>query len=521
MLKTIRAKFIFNLFIGLLAIIISVAVSFMISMSEIKTIMQNDIQTVSKSLGNTFEYLAKHDPNAYKSEEFKRMVYDMKIGTSGYVYLINNEGTMVVHPTKEGKNYSGHDYIDHIRSDKKGGTYEYISATTKQEKIVGYAYIEPWGLWVIPGVNKADYFDSLIEGFIINTLTVGALLTALLTLISRILGMSILQPIKTLTIMAKDLAEGDGDLTKRLNIHSQNEIGVAAEYIDSFIERIQSTVDTAKHSASDALHSGEEMSHLSGEVVTRSDKQNTMTLTSSTLAQEVGESLDESSNSARITRENLTRTSESLEGMISSLSTIASSIQDASMVQSDMAEKLSQLNNEAEQVKQILTVISDIADQTNLLALNAAIEAARAGEHGRGFAVVADEVRQLADRTQKALSEINATINVVVQAVGDSSDMMSKNASTMEHIADEAKTMQSHTHDTRTIMSETIEKASQSATLAENALTQTQNLVVNMNNVAKITEDNTQNVHNINTIAKALSSSANELNGRLDLFRTQ
>lgn len=111
--------------------------------------------------------------------------------------------------------------------------------------------------------------------------------------------------------------------------------------------------------------------------------------------------------------------------------------------ENDLAEQLSQLSHDAEQAKEVLTVIGDIAEQTNLLALNAAIEAARAGEHGRGFAVVADEVRKLAERTQKSLTESNATISVVVQGIGDSSETMNMNAREMEQLVEEVQNVQS------------------------------------------------------------------------------
>ena len=206
--------------------------------------------------------------------------------------------------------------------------------------------------------------------------------------------------------------------------------------------------------------------------------------------------------------------------MTRNLARIIGSINQASESQTEMAEKLSQLNHDAEQTKEVLGIISDIADQTNLLALNAAIEAARAGEHGRGFAVVADEVRKLADRTQKTLAEINATINVVVQAIGDSSDMMNRNAQEMNHVAEEANVTQDMAEDTRGKMADTTTTARNSAKLATTIAQKTRTLVTNMDNITRLTEENTKSVHHVAGIASDVSKAAEALTQKLNEFKT-
>lgn len=121
----------------------------------------------------------------------------------------------------------------------------------------------------------------------------------------------------------------------------------------------------------------------------------------------------------------------------------------------EVNERLHALAETTNQIKDVLNVISDIADQTNLLALNATIEAARAGEHGRGFAVVADEVRNLAEKTQKSLGEINITIKTIVQSVEDVTQQVKRDAQNMETIvkkSTEAKeTMYKAEHDIESV----------------------------------------------------------------------
>ncbi len=211
---------------------------------------------------------------------------------------------------------------------------------------------------------------------------------------------------------------------------------------------------------------------------------------------------------------------EKLTNASSLISNMNSQVSESSEAGIALSHKLNQLSQDAEQVKSILTVISDIADQTNLLALNAAIEAARAGEHGRGFAVVADEVRKLAERTQKSLNEINATINVIVQAIIDSSEEMNRSAVIFESLVDSANSVNSAIKETTTIMNSTMNSVNSSANGSKKIANDTVKIVDLIKNIDSLSSSNARSVEEIAGASEHMYKLTENLNKKLNQFKT-
>ena len=327
-------------------------------------------------------------------------------------------------------------------------TYNYENPVTKKDatKLTYAKYFKEWDWVIVSGVyidgieeftqNERHKISSNINSMLLETVLLGGFVTILAIIaIYFLITNLIAKPLRNLQDTAYNLAEGDGDLTKSLEIKHQDEIGGASREINNFIEKVRATISLAKDTSSENASIAHELSTTTLQVGKRVEDSTQIISQTSQMSNVIKQEITASVSKAKESKEELMKANQELRSARGFVQELGQRVQNSAQTELELAHKIQQLSSDADQVKNVLTVISDIADQTNLLALNAAIEAARAGEHGRGFAVVADEVRTLAERTQKSLVEIHATINVIVQAIIDSSEQMNRNSKEVQELS--------------------------------------------------------------------------------------
>ena len=171
---------------------------------------------------------------------------------------------------------------------------------------------------------------------------------------------------------------------------------------------------------------------------------------------------------AKILADSMRNLTEGASKQAHSIQESAAAVEQMSSSMNAISQKAQDVTRQSEEIKNIIVIIRDIADQTNLLALNAAIEAARAGEHGRGFAVVADEVRKLAERTQKSLGEIEANANVLAQSINDMSENIKEQTGAINMINESVSAIDNITHENISIVNTTNDITRQIDDMAKN-----------------------------------------------------
>jgi methyl-accepting chemotaxis protein len=447
-------------------------------------------------------------------DDMTQFLNQFKIEQSGFVFLVNAQGEVQLHRDTGlmGEKNLTDLYGAQTRSLLNKGDFNLLDTQVNgDELLLASSYVPSMDWFVIADVPADEVYAPLNQTR--NQILMVSVVVGLLFVVVAIwLAATITKPIQYVANVFREIGEGEGDLRQRVDINSQDEIGQLASGFNSFVEKIHRLVSDVAATGGELRSAAEQVSAQASATQSQSEHQRDRTVQVVTAINEMGATVNEiagnAANAASAANQASDGAASGQQVVTQARDTIARLADDME----NMSKVVSALAENTDSIGGILDVIRGISEQTNLLALNAAIEAARAGEQGRGFAVVADEVRSLASRTSDSTDEIQTMIDRLQQEASNAVQAMGQSrAMTAEGVnaSDEAS-------QALNLINEQIVQISDMNTQVATA-TEEQSTVVNdiNQNIEEINHSSQQTADTANTMAEA-SESLRDLSKRLD-----
>ena len=515
--------------------------------------LRDDVETINQMMREIYNGGKEKglSDDEIKKEIF-RVVSKLKFfgDKTGYIFIYDYNGVVLMHPEKPslvGKNLIGLKdpkglflIKELIEKAKQGGGFVTFGWAKKEgeepvEKLGYAANFEPYKWMLGSGVYVDDLADEIEKTKVVlneqnsqNTktfiITCAVITVILIAVVLFILSRAIIKPIKNivanLTEISDEIKSGKGDLTKKLEVSGKDEISNIKSSINDLTSELRSVIESVKGLAHENSSIAEQLSSTSAQTTNLTNKSSLIVTDTTNMAKTMSEEIKSSFEEAKKSKENLERTCLYINEVSNDVLGLSKNVDEAANSEISLASSMKSLADQAKNVKDVLNIIDDIADQTNLLALNAAIEAARAGEHGRGFAVVADEVRQLAERTQNSLSEINATINLIVEAISNSSQTIGDNAKKAGELCKKSAQINEKIENMNQLMNESVSLNETSTKDYLETGNKVEELIKGIVNIDEISKQNSKSMDEISLAAAHLSKMTDNLNTSLSKFRT-
>ncbi|WDP92550.1 MAG: methyl-accepting chemotaxis protein [Desulfobacter sp.] len=459
----------------------------------------------------------------------KETIKTMRYGEGGkeYFWIHDMNAKMVMHPITpemEGKDLAGitdpkgkHLFTEMVNICKKEGEgyVEYLwPKPGEKDPIPKISYVKlfkPLGWIVGTGVYVDDIQKSLaakeealrkqVRSSILMQLGIILIVVAVFIVITLVVARKISLPLMNTSLMLKDIAEGEGDLTKRLDVVSKDEVGSLSKWFNAFIERLHNIIVDIGANAQTVTAASSEVLTMSAQMSEGADGLSGKATSVAAAAEEMSTNMTSVAAASEQAATNIGMVTDSASQMQNTLGEVADNCQKARDVSGKAEEQADEasarvglLGDAARDISKVTDVIRDIAEQTNLLALNATIEAARAGEAGKGFAVVASEIKDLAAQTANATNDIKGKIDGIQNSTGDTVKDVEKISGVISEVNEIVTAIAAAVEEQSTIATEVSENITQASTGIDEVNT-------NVAQSSQVSSEIAQDIADVNAVA--------------------